>query len=243
MRPHFCHCLVAGLFLMLLSLATSQPASATIVFDDHFDGESGGIPEGWSRFPGSGDGAIIESGTTVNMYDDCAMIPDQVVDPSAGVTTLTVEITATNERTEVMFLDSTDIWNHLFVKLWAQDGQEGDPGRIDISACVAGGQEERYLFYAPGYVGGATRLTIVLDEATFSISLSAPPFSTGPLRYDEFFTNFTRTALGSAVWLALGNENHGFSSFSSYDRITMDVASPTPVEATSWTRVKALFHR
>jgi len=224
-------------------LAVPQPASATIVFDDHFDGDSGGIPEGWSRFPGSGDGAIIESGTTVTMYDDCAMIPDQVMDPNAGVTTLTLEITATNQRAEVDLLDSTDIWNHLFVKPRAQE-EPGQPGRIDISsAYVAGGQEERYLIYVPGCTGGATRLTIVLNEATFSISLSAPPFSTGLIRHDELFTSFTRAALGSAVWLALSNENHGFSSFSSYDRITMDVGPPTPVEATSVGWIKALFRR
>jgi hypothetical protein len=229
----------AGLLVAFTLAVCTQTTQAVVVFDDHFDGNSGGIPQGWSSF--WGDGAIMESGTTVMLFDNCAIWTDQTVNPNAGRTTLTVQIAGFDARAEVDLLDSEDGGNHLFVKLWAASNPAG--GSIDVRGCVAGGEEDRYEVVLPDYAGGPTCLTIVLEEATFSISTDSPPFLIGPIPYSAVFTGFTRAALGSAARLTLSNENHDFPSFSSYDRITMDVSEPTALDGASWGRVKTDYAR
>jgi hypothetical protein len=64
-------CLLAG---------GTQAALATVVFDDHFTDNSGGIPAGWSLF--DGPGTAIESGTTVTLDHDIILKSASAIDPS-----------------------------------------------------------------------------------------------------------------------------------------------------------------
>jgi hypothetical protein len=94
MSQRVCECLAAGLFVGGLLTAAPQPASATIVFDDHFDGNSGGMPAGWSL--AFGTGSVVEWGTVVDLlYSKVVIVSDSEVDPSVGTVSIVVQIAET----------------------------------------------------------------------------------------------------------------------------------------------------
>ena len=239
MRPHFCHCLVAGLFLVLLILATPQPVSATIVFDDHFDGNSGGMPEGWHLLFGSG--TVVESGTTVTFCDDVGIGSSVLIEPFEGTVVITTEIAQNDTEFGVgAFVASPDISSYFGSSLYVTNGE------IEVVAGDIEGGEQRYVAgYLNEYAGGAIQLTITMEALTFSISTDFPPFSTGPIQYSDAFPAFTREDLGSSVFPALANGAGvgGLDDCSSIDRITVDVEGATPVGSMTFGRIKALFRR
>jgi len=233
MARRFYQCLLAGLSVGCLLLSAPQPLSATIVFDDHFDGDSGGVPEGWE-----GEGTIIEAGTTVTLYADAGMGTLSTVDPNAGTATIWVDIAGASYRAMIGIMDSND-WSRFLVKIRATDGQ------IEVKAGNTEQEEDQYIpGYVTGYEGGPIRLTVVLAPTTFSVSTDNPPFFSGPIEYGSVFTSFTRTDLGSAARLLTDIQLEGYpSAFASYDRIAMDVEFPTPIEPTTFGQIKALFRR
>jgi hypothetical protein len=222
-----------GILLGFLVAAAMSPALAVIVFDDHFDGNSGGVPEGWQ-----GDGAIIEQGTVVTLYDNAGMATLSTFDPNAGTATIWVDIAGASYRAMVGIMDATG-WSRLFVKIRATDGQ------IQVKAGNTEQEEDEYIAgYATGYEGGPIRLTVVLDLSTFSVSTDDPPFSSGPIEYSAVFSSFTRADLGPAARLLTDIQLEGQpSAFASYDRITMDVTSAAPVERSSFGRIKTRHRR
>ena len=235
MRPHFCQFLVAGLFLMFLILATPQPVSAAIVFDDHFTGDSGGMPAGWYRIEGTGE--VVEAGTTVTLGGPHVAIgSDATVDPSSG--TVSIETDFVGIIGEAM--------SGLGVRAEVPDtyficGVRLEDGRIEVGGSNAGGDDWYIVGYLVGYAGGPIRLTVVLEPTWFSVSTDFPPFSSGPIDYTTAFATFTRDDLGtaaSAVLAALGDP-----AYSIVDRIMVDVEGTTPVESVTFGRIKALYRR
>ncbi|MGD8395992.1 MAG: hypothetical protein PVF43_11005, partial [Candidatus Eiseniibacteriota bacterium] len=112
---------LAILAIAYLLLVAPAPANAAIVFDDHFEGNSGGLPAGWS---GEGDGSVVESGTTVTFHDDFAMWTDVEVDPNAeNVTVLRIVITGTTGHTSGGLVDFAELANHFWIKLHGSDGK------------------------------------------------------------------------------------------------------------------------
>ena len=238
MRPHFCHFLVAGLFLVLLSLATSQPASATIVFDDHFDGNSGGMPAGWHLL--FGPGTVVESGTTVLFTNDVIIASDGVFDPTQGDVTLSVEITLlTGTSSGAIVLVNTSISRGIWADLCVMDG------RLRVVALDEGGEQPFIAGYLSGYEGGPIRMTLALGPVSFSLSTDDPPFSTGPIDYTSVFPTFTRDDLDIASHVCVGNDSieELDTDLCSVDRITMGIETSTPVESSTLGRIKALFRR
>ena len=202
MTRRFCHCVVTGLSMGFLFLAASQPVLATIVFDDHFGGNSGGVPDGWE-----GEGTIIEAGTTVTLHADAGMATLSTVDPNAGTATIWVEVAGTDLKAMVGLLDSLDWSNRFLVKIRAEDGG------IEVRASnPEQGDEEYVAGYVVGYGGGAIRLMVVLEPTTFSVSTDAPPFSSGPIEYGAVFTSFTRSDLGSVARLMMDIQLEGHPS-------------------------------
>jgi len=231
-----------GFWLVVSVLIWSQfslplSSAASVVFDDHFEGDSGGVPAGWSGF---GDGSVIEAGTTVTFHDEYAIGTDNDLDPCAADETIIRHvITSTTNHTHVGFIDFEQMDNHIWIKLWATDG------RIEVKASDAvSGEEEIVAGYASGYAGGEVLLTIRLEAESFSVSTDTPPFTTGPIAYSSVFTSFTRADLGHAVRLVLQNECEpaGPPCTSVYDRVTVETAGSTDVLSASWGNVKTMYH-
>lgn len=239
MSRRFRRCLSAALSLGCLLPVAQRSASAAIVFDDHFDGNSGGVPVGWYLLVGDA-GSVVEAGTHVTLCGDVAILSDAYVDPSEGTVVLTIEVSATESEYGVgTGLLEPLTWNRFVCDLSAPDGQ------LEVGVADLDGGEEHYIAgYLAGYTGGAIRLTLVLEPTTFSISTDSPPFSSGPIAYAAVFSTFTREDLGPAVNVALANDVlESGTGCSSVDRITVDVDLPTPVAGTTFGRIKALFRR
>lgn len=232
MKPHVCPCLVAGSLLVSLLLAIPQPVSATIVFDDHFTGNSGGIPADWW-----GQGVIVEAGTTVTLHNFAFMATTPTIDPQAGIVTVTVDIVGTNYRAHAGIVDPVTHQNQFEFKITLPNGD------VDVRVKDAtGGDQGYYAGRLTGYTGEPIRLTAVLTATTFTISTDSPAFSTGPIEYAVVFPTFTRAALGNAAALLLVCEAlEGSSTHTTYDRVTADIEQEVPTEPTTFGAVKALY--
>ena len=219
-------------------LIVAAPAAAVVVFDDHFDGNTGGVPVGWF---GIGDGSAVEAGTVVTLNDEFIIVTEADVDPDqTGATVLTTMIVGTTHHTHGGLIDFAQQDSHFWIKLWAADG------RLEVKASnVVDGEQELDVGYVAGYSGGAIELTLVLEAATFTVSTDAPAYSSGPIAYADVFPSFTRADLGHATRLVLENECPVPEPpcWSSYDRLTMWVQEATPVEAVDWGTIKALYRR
>jgi len=237
MTRRFYQCLSAGMSVVCLLIATSQPVSATIVFDDHFDGNSGGIPEGWHLL--FGPGWAQEAGTIVTLCGDVAILSDAFLDPSQGTVAVTTDISGTDSEYGIdVGLVEPQTWNRFLCKLFPS-------GELSIRVADLDGGEQYYVAGTLNeYTGGAIRVTLVLEPTAFTVSTDSPPFSSGPISYTAVFPTFTREDLGSAVNAALGNDVvETGTGCSGVDRITVEAESPTPVENISFGQVKALFRR
>ena len=236
MAQRFCQCLVAGLSVGCLLLAVPPPASATIVFDDHFDGDSGGMPAGW--FLGFGTGSVVEWGTVVDLLDSKVVIAsDSEVDPSVGTVSIVVQIAGANGAAGAGAGFTSDPASHFAFLLYVSDGQ------VFISGEDAEGGEQNYVAgYLSGYTGGPICVTLETGPTTFRISTDSPPFDSGSIQYAEVFPTFTRDDLGTAARLLLVNDVEPSEwGSSSFDRITVDAGGPTPVESMTFGRIKALY--
>lgn len=230
--------LTIGFLLCSAVLVTAPFAFAAVVFDDHFDGDSGGIPEGWYLFVGPG--SAIEAGTTVTLYGDIIIATIEMMDPSQGTITLTtafagMDATPTGPADVGVAFANPDLGNVLGCDIQRSDGQLGVWG-IDPE----GGMQGYIAGYLTGYSGGPITITLILAPATFSISTDSPPFSAGPIAYVDAFPTLTRDDLGSSAMLFIQNDAVP-EWWSSIDRITVDVEGGTPVEATTFGEIKALF--
>lgn len=213
-------------------------ASAEVIFDDHFDGNSGGMPANWI---GDGDGSVVEAGSVVTLHDEFGIATVADLDPNQSpATTIATAIDGTSNHSHCGIIDFSQFDNHFWVKLWAEDG------RIEVKASdVDNGEEEFVVGQVAGYAGGPIVLTIVLEPETFQISTDAPAFSSGPIAYASVFTSFTRADLGHAAKLVLESECSpvGPPCSSSYDRITMEIGPPSPLASLSWSMIRAPYRR
>ena len=218
-------------------LATAAPSYPTVVvFDDHFAGDTGAVPTGWS---GSDEGSVVESGTTVTLVNDCVIWTDLDFDPdSAGRTILRPKIESTTTHTGGGLVDPQHLDNHFWIKVHAQNGM------IEVKASdVSSGEEEYVVGWIPGYSGGAVEVTTILDSDSFQLSTDLPAVSWGPIRYDAVFSTFTREDLGHTAKLVLESECSPSPPpcASAYDRLALEVGAPTSVDPTSWAVIKNTY--
>ena len=109
----------------------------TIVFDDHFDGDSGGVPEGWHVVPGD-PGYAVEAGTTVTLYDDIRIITDSLVEPFEGTVVITTDIAQTETEFGIgTFVASPDISSYFGSSLYVSSGM------VEVVAADVEGGEQR----------------------------------------------------------------------------------------------------
>jgi hypothetical protein len=235
MTRRFGQCLLAGLSLVTLSPVVLQPVSATIVFDDHFEGNSGGMPAGW--FLAFGTGSVVESGTVVDLlYGKVVISSDSVLDPSVGTVSIVLQIAGV-AGTAMAGTGFGSENCHFGVLLQVTDGQV-----YIVSQDAEGGEQNYTAGYLNGYTGGALLVTLQMGPAAFRISTDSPLFDSGDILYTAVFPTFTRADLGSAAQLFLVNDvEPSETGSSSFDRLTVDVAAPTPVEDPSFGRIKAFF--
>ncbi|MBU1699535.1 MAG: hypothetical protein KJ970_13480 [Candidatus Eisenbacteria bacterium] len=238
MMRRFCQYLLLGLPLVFLSLAAPRSALAAIVFDDHFTGDSGGMPAGWSRIAGMG--AVVEAGTTVTLGGgpipgEVAISSDATIDPGSGTVTIETEFVGiAGQGASGLFVGPGFPDGALFFCAIQWEG-----GRIEVNAAdVEGGLQWYDVGYLVGYTGGPIRLTVVLGPASFSVSTDSPPFSSGPIDYTTAFATFTREDLGAAAAVMLFDYGEGPSIF---DRVLVETVGATPVEGMTFGRIKDLY--
>jgi hypothetical protein len=235
MMRRFHQYLLAGLSMGCWLLVHPQPASATIVFDDHFTGNSGGIPANWSRIYGTG--AVVEAGTTVTLGEDEVVIgSDATIDPSSGTVTIETDIAGVAGQVASGLIIPPEFPVTLFVC-----EIRSDDTRIEVTAGTAGSFQSYELGHLVGYTGGPIRLTVTLGPTSFSVTTDSPAFSSGPIDYTAAFDNFTRDDLGTAASVILFDYADPGSSI--IDRILVDVEAATPAESMTFGRTKALFRR
>jgi hypothetical protein len=221
----------------IVCICTVTIAGAETLFDDHFEGASGGVPAGWIGF---GTGTAIEVGTTVTLLDEYAMYSETDLDPDqAGLATvLNFWIAETDNHASGGLLDFAEWDNHFWVKLFETDG------RIEVKASnAAGGEEEYVVGFVPGYAGQAIQLTLILDADSFAVATDSPSFLSGVVPYGAVFTTFTRSDLGHGTRLVLENEcSPGVPPcVSVFDRLTVEVGATTPVDPEEWGSIKAAY--
>jgi hypothetical protein len=231
---------LAGLFVAFLLIAAPQPALATIVFDDHFTGDSGGIPTNWYRIWGTG--TVIEAGTTVTLGqdgvgDDASIGSDATIDPSSGTVRIETDFVGiVSQAGSGLFVPPAGFPVTCFIcDIRLEDG------RIEVGGSNAGGDDWYIVGHLVGYAGGPIRLAVILEPTWFSVSTDSPPFSSGPIDYTTAFATFTRDDLGTAASAALAVL--GDPAYSIVDRILVDVEGATPVETMTFGRIKALYRR
>lgn len=214
--------LLVGLSVACLLVTAPHMVLATIVFDDHFTGNSGGIPAGWSRIYGTG--AVVETGTTVTLGDDIVVIgSDATIDPSSGTVRVVTDIASVVGQVASGLVGPGDFPAALFICEIRRDD-----GRIEVGGGDAAGGIQNYdLGYLVGYAGGSIRLTITLGSTWFSVSTDSPPFASGPIDYTTAFATFTRDDLGTAASVMLMDFEHPGSSI--VDRVMVDVGETSMV--------------
>ncbi len=239
MRRRFPRFLLTGLSLVSLLAALPLPASAAIVFDDHFDGNSGGMPEGWSLFLGSG--TVVESGTVVTLDHNIIIVSDATIDPNSGTVAITWDVAGASPSiySLALLVASASLSAAMAIGL----EPSGEEFQVLVGAFIGGDwQEGGWAQALPGYMGGPVRFTLTVGPTSFSVTCEDPPISSGSIDYAEAFPDFTRADLGTVCNLLLQNDAPDeFSAPSSVDRIVVDVADVTPVESTTFGRIKALF--
>jgi len=224
-----------------LLLAAPLPASAAIVFDDHFDGNSGGMPAGWSLI--EGPGTVVESGTTVTLDHDVMISSNATIDPNSGTVTVTWDIAAVSPSiySLALLLANASLSSAMAIGLEPSDEGFG----VTVGAFNGGDwQEGGWGQPLPGYAGGPVRLILVLGATSFSVACEDPPVSSGWIEYATAFPDFTRADLGTACNLVLANDApNDVPAPASIDRITVEVVGATPVESMTFGMIKALFRR
>jgi hypothetical protein len=240
MTQRFCQCLSAGLSVVCLLLAAPWPASATIVFDDHFTGDSGAMPANWYRIWGTG--AVVEAGTTVTLGqdgvgEDVAIGSDTTIDPSSGTVRIETDFVGiAGQGASGLFVPPAGFpVTCFFCDIRLEDG------RIEVGGITAEGDEWCDVGHLVGYTGGPIQLTFILGPTWFSVSTDSPPFSSGPIDYSTVFENLTREDLGTAASVVLFD--YGDPGCTIVDRIRVDVQGATPIESMTFGRIKALFGR
>lgn len=211
---------------------------ATVVFDDHFTGNSGGMPAGWSQVFGAG--SAVESGTTVTLHGAVIMVSAATVDPSTGTLTLTADVAGTSAAVAPLGLGLLDLdaTHLLLVQLHLSDL------RLEVAVSSNGGDSWQVYeaTHLTGYAYGALKLTLVLKATAFSITSDAPAFSSGLIDYATVFPGFSRDDLGTACHLAIAQstDDPGAAS-SSVDRVAVDIGAAVSAEGMTFGRVKTLY--
>lgn len=140
--------------VVLLALAAGSTAGAVVLFDDHFTGDSGGIPTGWSL--AFGTGSAVEVGTTVTLTGSIAIATDSTFDPNKGTEALTISIAATDPRVPYLGTGfaAMDFAHILLVEFHPSDL------RLEISASATGGEtwQTHSLTHLTGYAYGPLTL-------------------------------------------------------------------------------------
>ena len=238
-QPQIMKLMTSALLLVSLSAAGST-TGAQVLFDDHFTGNSGGIPTGWSL--GRGTGSAVEAGTTVTLIGELGIGTDSTFDPNQGTDTLTISIAATDSP--VAYLSTgfaaSDLTHMLLLRF-----RPFDPG-LEISASDTWGEtwQTRYLTHLAGYAYGPLTLTLVLGPSEFCVSSDSPAYSSGFIPYSTAFPAFTRSDLGNACHLALTHGGDPAGQWtSSIDRLRLATDSPTPVRRHTFGQLKARYRR
>jgi hypothetical protein len=227
----------AGLLVAGLLITVPRGASASVIFDDDFTGNSGGIPAGWSIALGTG--SIVEAGTTVAMeaVEDLAIASDAVIDPSGGTVTIQTDIAGMAGQVAAGLTVPDQFPIVFFIS-----AIRGTDGRVEVTAADSEGGAHVYdLAYLVGYTGGPIRLTTTLGSTWFSVSTDAPAFSSGPIAYATAFATFDRDDLGTATSVVLMDYDDPGASI--IDRVLVNVEGTTAGQTTTFGRIKALYRR
>jgi hypothetical protein len=232
---------LAGLLVASMLALFVQAVSAAVIFDDHFEGNSGGMPADWHLVFGLG--TAVESGTTVTLDGGIIMATDSTFDPNPpqGPVTLTLDIASTDPLVSYLgfgFVDA-DATHLLLAEIHPADL------RLGVSASSTGGDTWQSYDATDlnGYTYGPLTLVLILGPTAFSISSDSPPFSSGLIAYSTVFPGFTRADLGDTCNLVISQDPSSGLGPSSIDRLRLEVESQTAVRDHTFGQVKILYRR
>jgi hypothetical protein len=238
MQPGIMKLMTTALLLVCLAPADSL-AGAAVLFDDHFTGNSGGIPAGW--IVAYSTGSAVEAGTTVTFTGGIAIGTDATFDPNEGVDTLTISIAATDPRVDFLGTGfAASDFSHMLLVGFRPGGDLG----LEISASDTWGEtwQTYNLTHLFGYAYGPLTLTLVLGPGEFCVSSDAPAYSSGFIPYSTAFPAFTRSDLGDACHLVLSHGDDPSGQWaSSIDRLRLATDVPTPVRSHTFGQIKVLY--
>jgi hypothetical protein len=171
-------------------------APAAVVFDDHFTGNSGDIPAGWSQLGAPNadpDGIVVESGTLVTITDPRANAPTIILSsttfnplPSpASVLTATIDITS---------MAGANGGNPRAIMLLG--GTSGNSFLLDFNATTqaffsaiidGGGIHPRAMpGSVPNYAGGAIQIVITADSDSIRVTADVDSYDSGDILFSAY---------------------------------------------------------
>ena len=237
MQPTIMKLMTGAILLVCLSAAGST-AGAEVLFDDHFTGNSGGIPTGWIL--GYSTGSAVEAGTTVSFTGEIAIGTDSAVDPNKGTDTLTISIARTDWTVDFLGTGfaASDLTHMLLVGF-----RPGGDLRLEINASDTWGEtwQTCSLTALTGYTCGPLTLTLILGPSAFCVSSDSPAYSSGFIAYSTAFPAFTRSDLGNACRLVLSHAGGSLGVTSDIDRLRLATDSPTPTRSHTFGQLKVRY--
>ncbi|MDA1018528.1 MAG: hypothetical protein O3A00_29230, partial [Planctomycetota bacterium] len=179
---------------ILLILAGT--ANCGTIVDDHFTGNSGGVPAAWSVV--FGDGTSVESGTLLTITDSTSdptvLSSSLFFDPQGTTTTITASISSlTAETGRSLSFGIIGSNNSIFLVGLGVDGNlrlSADPDAFNPP------NSEELTLAASGIATSSIDITLVFDADSFQVTTSGGFDSTDTA---FTFTNFTPSDLGTSV--------------------------------------------
>ena len=194
--------IVAGGLLFLATTSTTAQ-----VIDDHFTGDSGGIPATWMRLSGVDTGPIVEAGSVVTVTDTAGnddgsgMVSTLAFDLSLATSpiVLTVSIdslTGSIPEPKTFFGFANDPIPAAFVIRLERETPTMGSFRVSYV-----GKGERELGMV-AYNGGAIDVTLTMDADSYSVTTNNG-FDSGDIAYADDFDTSPITDLGETARVAL----------------------------------------
>lgn len=223
-----CSLRIATAVVSLIALAGSSKAA--LILDDHFTGNSGGVPANWAVPSNVNSGTVVESGTEVSMSaaseDGIAIVSDASYSPQGVQTTVVVTATIDADAHAIFgIVDGSPVGQFLIADL-------GGDGSVRVAAANSfAGEPPQYLgSNIPSFTGGTLQVTLVFDSDSFSLSTDFGSYTTGDILYASVpLTGFSFSGLGTSMHPALSAG--GTAGSAAFDRITLTTAVPEPETA------------
>ncbi|MBN1552934.1 hypothetical protein JW979_15780 [bacterium] len=215
------------------------PAFGYTFLDDDFDGNSGGVPSGWSI--NFGTGSVVEHDSVVTITDNASgnimIIYDaSSFNPQGEVSTIVTNVDVLSAsggnfpffQTGIVGSDPFGEHDFIFARLKLD-------GTLSINSAQDGIHEEVELNVFPQpFTFSEITITLIVDDDSFQVITDNPIFDSGDLLYSTTFTvnNFTLASIktDATVLLSVDAGDDMEIGSADFDWINVDTTGtpPTP---------------